>query len=205
MHCPKHFEGHVPRAGLSQAFWRACPKSGLVPSILKGMSREQACPKHFKVFVMFIFTIIFIMIFIHRCFVQHAFWRKDANGCPWTWALVTTQPPGHYHACVMIWQVVLEPRYGMMSIIVWIEKDRNSTAFGQGLQWWKGSTRGPAVRQMPWLLPRRQDMRGWTGVPLEVPRRLENLFCAYIIYYNNILCISYIYILLNIFYKYIYI
>ena len=43
--CPKNFEGHFTKAGLSQ---RACPKSGPVPRILKGMSQERACPKNFK-------------------------------------------------------------------------------------------------------------------------------------------------------------
>ena len=46
--CPK--SGHVPsilkgmsqRAGLSQEFRRACPKSGHAPRILKGMSQERA-------------------------------------------------------------------------------------------------------------------------------------------------------------------
>ena len=32
----KHFKGHVPRAGLSQA----------LSSILQGMSQERACPKN---------------------------------------------------------------------------------------------------------------------------------------------------------------
>ena len=44
--CPKHAEGPVPRAGMSQACGRACPKSGLVPSMWKGLSQERACPKH---------------------------------------------------------------------------------------------------------------------------------------------------------------
>ena len=44
--CPKHFDGPVPRPGLSQAVRRACPKSGPVPSILKGLSQERACPEH---------------------------------------------------------------------------------------------------------------------------------------------------------------
>ena len=43
--CPKHFQGPVPRAGLSQACSRACPKSGPVPSIFKVLSQERACPK----------------------------------------------------------------------------------------------------------------------------------------------------------------
>ena len=46
--CPMNLEGHVPRAGMSQEFSRACPKSGPVPNILKGMSQERTCPKHFK-------------------------------------------------------------------------------------------------------------------------------------------------------------
>ena len=36
---PKNLEGHVPR-GLSHEFRRACPKSGHVPNILKGMSQR---------------------------------------------------------------------------------------------------------------------------------------------------------------------
>ena len=43
--CPKNLKGHAPRAGLSQEFCRACPKSGHVPNVLKGMSQERACPK----------------------------------------------------------------------------------------------------------------------------------------------------------------
>jgi len=31
--CHKNIEGHVPRAGLSQAYGRACPQNGPVPSI----------------------------------------------------------------------------------------------------------------------------------------------------------------------------
>ena len=41
-------EGPVPRAGMSQAYGRACPKSGPVPSIWKGLSQKRACPKYYE-------------------------------------------------------------------------------------------------------------------------------------------------------------
>ena len=34
----------IPRAGMHQTFWRACPKRWLVPRILNGLSWDQACP-----------------------------------------------------------------------------------------------------------------------------------------------------------------
>ena len=39
---PKHFEGPVPRVGMSKEW--ACPKSGPVPRV--GLSQEWACPKN---------------------------------------------------------------------------------------------------------------------------------------------------------------
>ena len=51
--CPKHFKGHVPRAGMSQeracpvpSILKACPNSGPVPTILKGLSQDRACRSH---------------------------------------------------------------------------------------------------------------------------------------------------------------
>ena len=48
-----NFEGHVPRASMSQeracpvpSILKACPNSGPVPTILKGLSQDRACRSH---------------------------------------------------------------------------------------------------------------------------------------------------------------
>ena len=45
--CPKEFKELVPRAGLSQAFERACPRSGPAPSIFKGILDYQSIDTFF--------------------------------------------------------------------------------------------------------------------------------------------------------------